>query len=73
MEFEEVATLLDELDQSPLIEWGLWGEEEQPGQRVRMRAPNLQAPAAEYLSDQGPPDSPALRLERALARFLGRD
>lgn len=73
MDYEEVASLLEDLEQSPLVEWGLWPGEEQDGQLVRIRSAPLEAPAAEYLADQGPPDSPAWRLERALARFLGRE
>lgn len=73
MDAEDVAALLDDLDQAPWVDWGLWGEEELAGQTVRIQAADFSEPASTYLQRQGPPDTPALKLQRALSTFLGRD
>jgi hypothetical protein len=72
MEYEDVASLIEELEQAPWVEWGLWGEEDLPGQTVRIQAANFAEAASVYLQKQEPPDTPALRLQRALSTFLGR-
>lgn len=73
MDYEDVAALVEELEQAPWVDWGLWGDEELPGQTVRMQAAQFGEAASVYLQRQGPPDTPALRLQRALSTFLGRD
>jgi hypothetical protein len=68
---EEVAALVDDLEQAPWVEWGLWGESSQ-GTSLRIRAAEFDKSDSSYLREQAPPATPALRLQRALSRFLGR-
>lgn len=69
---EEVAALADDLEQSPLVEWGLWGGEEPETTPLRIRDGNFQDPDSKYLEENAPPATPAVQLQRALSRFLGR-
>ncbi|MBS2037954.1 hypothetical protein JST97_23410 [bacterium] len=68
---EEVAALADDLEQSPWVDWGLWGED-QEAVRLRIRAGDFANAESQYLEENNPPATPAVQLQRALGRFLGR-
>lgn len=68
---EEVAALADDLEQSPWVEWGLWGEEPE-STPLRVRAGDFANPESKYLEENAPQSTPAVQLQRALGRFLGR-
>lgn len=68
---EEVAALADDLEQAPWVEWGLWGEVEETTS-LRVRAADFANPESKYLEENEPEATPAVRLQRALGRFLGR-
>jgi hypothetical protein len=68
---EEVAALADDLEQSPWVQWGLWGQGPETT-RLRIQAADFANPESKYLEENAPPTSPAVQLQRALGRFLGR-
>ncbi len=68
---EEVAALADDLEQAPWVGWGLWGEE-QESTNLRVRAGDFANPESKYLEENAPQATPAVQLQRALGRFLGR-
>ncbi|MBN9417196.1 MAG: hypothetical protein J0I12_17255 [Candidatus Eremiobacteraeota bacterium] len=68
---DEVAALADDLEQSPWVEWGLWGEVEETTS-LRVRAGDFANAESKYLEENEPTATPAVRLQRALGRFLGR-
>ncbi len=68
---QEVATLADDLEQCPWVEWGLWGDEPE-STRLRIRAADFANAESKYLEENGPEATPAVQLQRALGRFLGR-
>ena len=69
---DEVAALADDLEQAPWVEWGLWGEESHESTTLRIRDGNFEAADSKYLEENAPPATPAVQLQRALSRFLGR-
>lgn len=73
LNLDDVEILIEDLDQSPWVDWGLWGEELPDDlQSLRVRAGDFENPESTYLQDKAPPETPAVQLQRALARFLGR-
>ncbi|MFN8611623.1 MAG: hypothetical protein U0931_29025 [Vulcanimicrobiota bacterium] len=68
---DEVAALADDLEQAPWVEWGLWGESPETTQ-LRIRAGDFGNAESRYLEENDPPATPAVQLQRALGRFLGR-
>lgn len=68
---EEVAALADDLEQAPWVDWGLWGEGPETT-RLRIRAASFADGESKYLEENEPPATPAVQLQRALGRFLGR-
>ena len=68
---DEVAALVDDLEQSPWVDWGLWGESPE-AIHLRIRAGEFDKVDSTYLTEHSPPETPAIRLQRALSRFLGR-
>lgn len=69
---DEVAALADDLEQAPWVEWGLWGGENPESTSLRIRDGNFQEADSKYLEENAPPATPAVKLQRALSRFLGR-
>jgi hypothetical protein len=69
---EEVALLVDDLEQAPWVDWGLWGEQEMEFAPLRVRAGEFANPTSNYLEEVAPPETNTVRLQRALGRFLGR-
>lgn len=71
---DNVEILIEDLDQSALVDWGLWGEEPvEETVTLRIRAAEFESTEeGGYLEDNAPVETPALLLQRALARFLGR-
>lgn len=68
---DEVADLLDHLDDAAWVEMGMWLPDGVPDTHfVRKCAPGPDVEA--YLGETAPQDTPALRLQRSLAEFLGR-
>jgi hypothetical protein len=70
---DQVANLIDSLDQAPWVEWGLWGDEALEGQQVRIQAPDFADPESTYLEEKEPPLTPTFLVQQALSKFLGRD
>lgn len=72
---DEVASLVEDLENSGWTEWGLWGDlpEGQQPTRLRIRAADFDKPDSSYLTEHQPPETTAVKLQRALSRFLGRD
>lgn len=68
---EEVAALADDLEQAPWVEWGLWGDPPE-STFLRVRAGDFANPESKYLEENAPLATPAVQLQRALGRFLGR-
>lgn len=68
---EQVAALADDLEQAPWVEWGLWGEGAETT-RLRIRAADFANAESKYLEENEPAATPAVQLQRALGRFLGR-
>lgn len=68
---DEVAALVEDLENAAWTEWGLWGECPE-GTRLRIRAAEFEKSESNYLTDHNPPETNAVRLQRALSRFLGR-
>ncbi len=68
---EEVSALADDLEQSPWIDWGLWGEGPETV-RLRIRSADFANAESKYLEENEPAATPAVQLQRALGRFLGR-
>ncbi|MBX3169986.1 MAG: hypothetical protein KF760_21455 [Candidatus Eremiobacteraeota bacterium] len=68
---EEVAALADDLEQSPWVDWGLWGDGPE-ATHLRVRAADFANPESKYLEENSPQATPAVQLQRALGRFLGR-
>ena len=68
---EEVAALADDLEQSPWVDWGLWGEGPETT-NLRIRRAEFANLESKYLEENEPPATPAVRLQRALGLFLGR-
>lgn len=69
---EEVAALADDLEQAPWVDWGLWGDPPENTTRLRIRAAEFANPESKYLEENEPTATPAVQLQRALGRFLGR-
>jgi len=72
-DLDQVAALVDDLEQAPWVSWGLWGEEEEISfTRLRIQAGEFDKAESTYLTQSQPPDTAAIRLQRALSRLLGR-
>ena len=69
---EEVALLVDDLEQAPWVDWGLWGDEEMEFVSLRIRAGDFGNAESKYLEEVAPPETNTVKLQRALGRFLGR-
>lgn len=72
-DLDQVAALVDDLEQAPWVSWGLWGDEEElQFTRLRIQAGQFDQAESGYLTQSQPPDTAAIRLQRALSRLLGR-
>lgn len=71
-DLDQVAALVDDLEQAPWVSWGLWGEEEELITRLRIQGGEFDRADSSYLTQSQPPDTPAIRLQRALSQLLGR-
>lgn len=69
---DEVSSLADDLEQAPWVEWGLWGDDCQTT-GLCVKAGEFDVPDSQYLENNEPQQTPAVRLQLALRQFLGQD
>jgi hypothetical protein len=66
---EEVTSVFEALEQSAWVDWGAWNPSALEPIPLRLQVADFES---NYLEQNAPLETPALQVQRALGRFLGR-